>query len=255
MCYTTTVDHDTAFHSFSIAEYPNVHHMFFARTLAPEPEAPFECPVLFKTTWLPVFTTGKGATTLDLPEGSAFDIPAGTQLVMQLHLVNTDSNPVANSSVEVHAVEMNPADQRYHAALYPFGTTAFELPPSQPSTVTHDCTVDKDMDAFVVFPHMHLLGTEIALQIGPDAANLSDVYRTAYDFNHQELVPVTFSLHVGDFARTTCKFQNTTSNYVYYGESTNQEMCFFAIFVKDGESLNGNCVDLSGMFNPRDAGP
>jgi hypothetical protein len=249
MCYTTTVDTDTAFHAFSIGAHPSVHHMFFARTLAPEQEGPHECPVLFKPTWLPVFTTGRGATRLDLPEGSAFDISKGTQLLMQLHLVNTSPDTVTDA-VDVRAETMDPSKQQYHAALFPFGTTVFDLPPNQPSTVTHDCTMDKDMDAFVAFAHMHLLGKEMALQVGKDAASLVDVYRNQYDFNNQQLEPVSFSLHAGDFTRVTCSFQNDTPKHVTYGESTFEEMCFFSIFIKDGQSLDGHCVDVSRIFGP-----
>jgi hypothetical protein len=255
MCYTATIDHDVTFHSFWIDQYPNVHHMLFARALAPEPEGPHECPVLFKPTWLPLFTTGKGGTRLDLPEGSGFDLQQGTQLVMQLHLLNTTSAP-ATGTVQVHAKAMDPAEEKYHAALYPFGTTVFDLPPNQSSTVTHECVMDKDMDAFVAFPHMHLLGKELAFQVGKDAASLTDVFRAPYDFNNQQLVPVSFSLHAGDFTRTTCRYENTTSRHVSYGESTHQEMCFFAIFIKDGQALDGNCVDISGLGkSTSDAGP
>src|SRR5688572_13069382 len=41
------------------ADYgPGTHHIFFAWTLAPEPEGMHECPVLFKTTWIPIYLGG-----------------------------------------------------------------------------------------------------------------------------------------------------------------------------------------------------
>jgi hypothetical protein len=248
LCYTGTVKEATAFHSFSIGAYKSVHHMFFAQTLAPEEEGVHECPVLFKPTWLPVFTSGRGATRLDLPEGSAFRLDKGTQLVMQVHLLNTGSETLTEK-VEVHANPMDPGEQKYQAALVPFGTTVFDLPPNQPSTVSHDCVMQSDFDAFVMFPHMHLMGKTMSFQVGKDAASLTDVYRGAYDFNNQQLIPQTFSLHKGDFTRMTCEFDNPTSKHVRYGESTNDEMCFFSLFVKDGQSLDGTCVDVTAIFN------
>ena len=53
---------------------------------------------------------------------------------------------------------------KYSAALYPFGTTVFTIPPRSASSVTHDCTVDQDMEAFVMFPHMHRLGKSMAFR-------------------------------------------------------------------------------------------
>src|SRR5690606_35706663 len=38
VCYTQPVDETLHFGEFSIADTPAVHHMFFARTLAPEPQ-------------------------------------------------------------------------------------------------------------------------------------------------------------------------------------------------------------------------
>jgi hypothetical protein len=258
-CYTAHTDSDIAFHSFSIGSYKTVHHMFFASTLAPEQEGLHECPVLFKPSWLPLFTTGKGSTKLDLPEGSGFKLTKGTQLLMQLHLLNTGSSPVTEK-VQVHAKALDPTEVRYSAALYPFGTTVFELPPNQPSSVSHDCVVDKDMEIFVLFPHMHRLGKEMIFEVGKDAASLAEVYRGPYDFDAQELIPQTIALHQGDYTRVTCNFDNTTAQKVGYGEHTDNEMCFFATFVKDGAQLDGNCVDISGIdltavFGPgKDAG-
>jgi hypothetical protein len=245
-CYTAHLDSDKVFHSFSIGSYKTVHHMFFAQTLAPEQEGLHECPVLFKTSWLPLFTTGKGGTKLELPEGSGFKLKQGDQVVMQLHLLNTGSSPVTEK-VKVLANELQAADVRYSAALYPFGTTVFELPPKQKSTVTHDCVMDLDMDIFVMFPHMHRLGTEMAFQVGKDAASLADVWRGKYDFDNQQLLPATISLHVGDYTRVECNFDNQTDQTIKYGEKTDTEMCFFATFIKDGPQLNGHCVDISGI--------
>lgn len=245
-CYTARMDADTVFHSFSIDSYKTVHHMFFAQTLAPEQEGLHECPVLFKTSWLPLFTTGKGGTKLELPDGSGFKLKKGDQVVMQLHLLNTGSAPVTEK-VKVNANTLDPSEVRYSAALYPFGTTVFELPPKQKSTVTHDCVMDLDMEIFVMFPHMHRLGTEMAFQVGKDEASLADVWRGKYDFDNQQLLPQTISLHAGDYTRVECNFENTTDQMVHYGETTSSEMCFFATFIKDGPQLNGHCVDISGL--------
>ena len=223
--------------------------MFFARTLAPEPSEPFECDVLFKPNWLPLFTTGAGAATLKLPPESSFEIEAGTQFVMQLHLLNGSQRTIREQATIV-ADLAPPEEVRYHAALFPFGTTVFQLPAKAKSSVSHDCTMHRDMEAFAVFPHMHQLGQTMTFEVGEPGGPLQKVFEGAWDFDNQRIDTAAFNLRAGQFTRTTCQYDNPTERTITYGESTLDEMCFFSIFIKDGESLDGHCVDISGLGDP-----
>ena len=120
MCFTKTVAEDTWVDRFTHGNEATVHHMVLVHTLAPEPAAPFECPTFFKTTWIPLFATGTADAELAVPKGSSFFLPKGTQLLMQLHLLNASDRPTKGSlSVNMRKVAKTASE----AGIYGFGTT------------------------------------------------------------------------------------------------------------------------------------
>jgi len=68
-----------------------------SRALVPEPDGCSECPELLRTTWMPIFAAGAGANELRLPAGVAHRIASGSQLVMQLHLLNATKDPIIDA--------------------------------------------------------------------------------------------------------------------------------------------------------------
>ena len=72
-CYTTNLpDRDIAITSFTPTYGPGTHHILLAQTLAPEPVGFSECPVLFRSTWLPLYAGGISSGTLALPPNTGF---------------------------------------------------------------------------------------------------------------------------------------------------------------------------------------
>src|SRR5262245_29471764 len=67
-------DRDAVISEISADYGPATHHVFFAWTLVPEAEGEHECPVLFKTTWIPVYLGGKNTSPLTMPDGAAIDL-------------------------------------------------------------------------------------------------------------------------------------------------------------------------------------
>src|SRR5262245_13641430 len=61
MCYTMKLDAGTSIDRFTYEAQPGIHHLLLAHTLVEEPAQPFECDVLFKQTWLPIFANGTGS--------------------------------------------------------------------------------------------------------------------------------------------------------------------------------------------------
>lgn len=243
MCYTKTLTEDVWIDRFSHAGHPDVHHMVLVRTLVPEPEQPFECPTFFKPTWIPLFATGTSNAEMTVPAGSSFPLAKGTQLLIQLHLLN--SSVVENSgALEVQMRKVAPTQSE--AGIYAFGTTLIDLPAAQVSSVSNDCTVQEDVNFFAVFPHMHTLGKSLVFERGPDAQHLQEEYRVdPWDFGDQFIAPHPMTLHTGDLTRTTCTYDNTRTTRVTFGESTENEMCFFVGFRTQSKGLAG-CLELGG---------
>ena len=248
LCYAVTLDQDLAVDSFSFAEKNYVHHMFFSRTTVPEPEGLSECDVVFKTTWIPLFLAGKGATNLQYPAGDANVLPKGTQVVLQLHLLNASAE--AQTLDVALSLGRSSSPNPVPVGLYAFGTQEISLPPMQPSSVTSVCTTTEDVRSFALFAHEHQLGTKLTFEV----MNASGQYEMAYQrdpfsFNDQAMETVHLTIPKGTTTRTTCSYDNTTNATVTYGESSYDEMCYLAMFVPGMTGAFG-CVTAP----PDDAG-
>lgn len=247
ICTTMTVDQAINFNRWKIGDYVGVHHMFLAHDIGiDDGQTTFECPELFRPTWLPLFTTGAGKVTLDLPEATAFHVDAGERLVMQLHLVNATPNELTEQ-VDVFAKTITDEEKRHDANLFAFGTTIIDIPARSAHEIVHDCTVDREMEAFVVMPHMHQLGTDVVFETGMTEDTMEVAYEGIWDFDDQQLIPEQITFRPGMHTRLRCRYDNPHDFNVIYGESSFEEMCFFSIFAKDIPPLQGDCVDITNL--------
>lgn len=243
LCTTKTVEQDLYIDKFWHEGAPTVHHLVLVQTLTPEPEGSFECDVFFKTSWIPLFASGTASAELSVPAGSSFEIPKGTQLLVQLHLLNsTESEVSGDIAINMHTTTKTDS----LAGIYGLGTTVISLPPSQTSSVHNDCVMSESVDVFAVFPHMHTHGTSLTFESGPDADHLVKQYEiNPWNFGEQFIAPKTLTLNAGDLTRVTCNYNNPTDGTITFGESTLDEMCFFTVFRTGYQGLNG-CVNLDG---------
>ena len=94
------------------------------------------------------------------------------------------------------------------------------------------------LDIFGVFPHMHRLGTRYENWIEHKDGSTTCLTSGEYDFNNQLTYqyPEPITLGVGDQIKWTCTWNNSASNpalqgsdptTTYYGERTDEEMCYF----------------------------
>jgi len=245
LCTTTQLTEPKNFNRWKIGDYQTVHHMFLANDINPKDGPVYECPELFRVTWMPLFTTGAGHVTLDLPEGTAFAVDAGATLVMQLHLVNA-SDQAVTEKVTVFGKTLDATEKTADANLYAFGTTVIDIPPKSQHEIVHECVMDRSMDPFVIMPHMHQLGVETVFEVGDTLDTMQVAWQGPWDFDNQALIPLDFSLRQGQYTRLRCRYDNPYDVPITYGESSSEEMCFFSVFAKNIEPLNG-CVDLTNL--------
>ncbi len=244
LCTTMRMDEATYIDRFIYSAPEGVHHLVMVQTLYPEPEGASECNVLFKDTWLPIFSAGYGDADLRTPEGSGFEIPYNAQLLIQLHLLNTTGQALeGKAGLVMHTLD---AEDAIPAGIYGFGTQFVTLPPNQETTLTSDCTVPDDVEVFAAFPHMHTLGTSIRFLTGPDEASLEERYRLDdWSFGDQPIDLLPLHIEAGEMTRVECVYNNVTDTEVTFGESTSDEMCYFTTFVTPYHGLDG-CVNLLG---------
>jgi hypothetical protein len=243
MCYVGTIPSAMNIDQFRYVAQPGVHHIALEKLTAPEDRRSFECNVLFDPTWMPIFGTGIGDQDLALPEGSAQVLPEGTQLLIQLHLFNTTTEPITTST-KVHLHQTHVPDPS-PVGFYVFGTSEVTLPPASKSTVSNDCAVPDDVTVAAMLPHMHYLGKSLTLEVGDPndpTAPMREVYRRdPYDFNNQYVEPFDLTIPAGAPTRVTCSYENDGPETVTFGESSNDEMCFLVTYQVGFDGQSG-CV-------------
>lgn len=248
LCYATTLDEDLVIGGYSSKAQTFVHHLVFVKPLAPEPDGFSECDTLFRMTWEPLYITGAGDAKLEFPKDAGHKLAKGTQLLVQMHLLNVNDEPV-EGSVEID-MHRSTAENPRSVSAFAFGTSDLSLPPNQESEAIGTCELKERVELIAAFPHMHLLGTKMAVDVGSSEDEMKRVFeRDPYDFDDQHIEPLQLTLEPGDKARVTCGYNNTHSEVIGFGESTNTEMCFFIGFALDREGL-GTCTQRREMPKP-----
>lgn len=146
-------------------------------------------------------------------------------------------------------------------AVFATGQTMLEIPPGQ-SHVNFSggcdgpCTsafFNKPVYVLDVINHMHYLGRSMKVEVYRHGKWLLDLSNDeVFDYDspvfHEHSPPI--QLQPGDEIRTTCVYKSTNSNrWVYYGESTSDEMCFafLLLYPADALTYGGWCVSHGPM--------
>jgi hypothetical protein len=242
-CFTQTVTVDTAAIEVQVKNGALVHHLGIFQTIAPEPDGFSECPSLIKQTWLPLYGGGRSTPGMKLPAGAGFKFTAGTQILMQLHLVNASPASVTETTAVNLIFSDNPAALT-PAGIFAVGNSTFNLPVGATGyPVVGKCAAPKALDVFAMFPHMHRLGRSIAFEQGAsEATAASRLTVDPWSFGDQPMKMTSYRINAGDFLRTTCVYDNTDGKPVTYGESSYDEMCFMVLFYTPFDRLGG-CIN------------
>lgn len=230
MCWTRKIPGAVKVHSYSKDKQPFVHHLVLATTVKEEPEGIRECDAVFNLNWHPLFAAGAGKVDFAFPPGVVNPIDDGAQILTQLHLLNTSDRRITDSATLV--MTTTDEEQTQPVQLAVFGNTDVDLPPGQSTSLVTDCQNPVTTRAVGFFPHMHMLGKSMTLEVGPAADDLQTLFRRdPYDFNDQAIDATDTMVTAGSHVRLTCNYDNTRQETVTYGESSFNEMCFLIMFV------------------------
>ncbi len=205
------------------------HHLILFRSVIAEPAGTLrDCTALNDMVTLVPVMSSVNFGLERFPAGMAVRVPAGTQLVLQQHVVNTHDKPVRLRDV-AHVATLEPAEVETLAAFFGHGNVAFSLPGDGvevESSIT--CTVPQEMNVLLMGPHMHEWGTRFRAEAGPPDALAPmidiDPWQT---WMRDEPEVREFSadaplvLHAGDQIRTTCAWKNDTGETLAFPK----EMC------------------------------
>jgi Copper type II ascorbate-dependent monooxygenase, N-terminal domain/Copper type II ascorbate-dependent monooxygenase, C-terminal domain len=185
------------------------------------------------------FTLGgwaPGARPHHLPTGTGMFLGKRAKIVMQVHYYTTVSLEPDQTRVGLY---YSKADIEKRLFFLPMIQTRLNIPPNNSSfKVTSDFTIPFLLDAKVVniFPHMHLLGTDIKVESTRAGKTESMIWIDKWDFNWQGAYSYEepASLSAGTRVRLTCTYDNSANNprnpsnppkLVQWGEGTEDEMC------------------------------
>ena len=217
---------------------PASHHMIIYRVNdTVEQTTPFDCEPFVETLdaskGAPLMITQKRDEVLDLPPGVAYTLDPNQMVRIELHYINATSSDVQLTATST----ITTASSFHQEANFLFiGNPDIKIAPH--STFTLGPTFFKlDEDTFggakffAITGHEHQFGTNVTVAA---AANADDPGRSVYDVpNWQWSEPATvfhdppFSVPDGGGFKFTCDWNNTSDNTVKFGESANNEMCFF----------------------------
>jgi hypothetical protein len=225
LCVRKTLTEDVYVAAFDAVAPPGTHHTVLTWG---EPDAPDDVVACdsFTNHDIMAYGSGVGALPFEMPDGVTTRIPAGKQLLLNLHVFNATPATLAGAS----GVRFRPAEQRdglVEAEAVLMGPMELTLPPGE-HTVTGGCTLQDDATLFAIGPHMHQLGRHMQVVAHSSVAGDVLVHDEPYSFEDQQIFPLAepVQLRAGDRVEVRCDYENDTGATVGWGESSLDEMCF-----------------------------
>jgi hypothetical protein len=230
-----------------------LHHLILFATDTPQRDgAVFDCDgnmprdARFLAGWAP------GNTGSVLPPDVGMELPGNAGwFILQVHYWNTTPDAADDAS----GIQLcTTATPRAHvAAVHTLGSLDIAVPPrSDAREVVGECrpTAREPVHVIGATAHMHRMGRALRTEVfrGGDAARRDMMLNVpSYSFDSQVSTPLDMVLMPGDVLRTTCTYQNTTSATAYFGERTEDEMCFNFVLAWPA----GGLVDANGAGGRR----
>lgn len=216
------------------------HHLIVYRTADTEEKTtPYDCDpfldALDPSKGSTVMVTQKHDETLTLPTGVAFSMPAGQMVRLEMHYINTTAAPIDVSATSTF-VTIPAKDFKDEADFLFVGTPDIDIPAHSKMTIgptffqlPHELLGDAKF--FGITGHTHQWGTNVTVAAadtkdGPDKA-VYDVPGWLWSEPATLIHEPTFSIPQGGGFRFTCDYNNLGNQHVGFGESANDEMCFF----------------------------
>jgi hypothetical protein len=204
----------------------------------------------------PVFIAQQAHAELDFPT-AADGTPVGFQIVpnqlvkIEFHTINTTQAPLAvTGTAYLDAIPLSSNVTTSDIAFW--GTRKFTIPPNGSFDTTPDGGPPLFQEAiaptktFAVTTHQHHLGTEMKIWYSAAQGDTSDLIADSTDWSNPPLVtfnpPLDFPAGDTKGMSFECRWNNTTSSPVTFGESFNNEMCFLWHYYYPGQGFQF-CLD------------
>jgi Copper type II ascorbate-dependent monooxygenase, C-terminal domain len=217
------------------------HHMVVYRVGdTAEQTSPFDCQPFQDTLTpgkgSPIMITQKHDDLLTMPSTVGYTLDANQMIRMELHYINATAAPVTlTASTTMTAAK----DYQIEASFLLIGDPDIVIPPSQDVTLGPVFyPLDPSLAGskfFALTGHEHKLGTDVKVAVATGDADPGTMVYDVPNWTWSEPATVVhdppITISAGGGFRFTCKWHNPETNAsappVKFGESANDEMCFF----------------------------
>ena len=179
-----------------------------------------------------------GSRPLELPDGVAFELPAASRVVLQVHY-HPHGHHTHPDQTEIGLYLMKEAPQKIMRIL-PIINQSFTIPPNDSNyavTAEWPIPVPVPLKLWFVAPHMHLLGRDMTVEMTlPNGTKQCLIRIDDWDFNWQGAYSYEqpIDIPVGARLGLVAHYDNSSANPrnpnnppkpVSWGEATTDEMC------------------------------
>jgi hypothetical protein len=217
------------------------HHMIVYRVAdTVEQPAPFDCKpfsdTLDPSKGSPIMVSQKKDDLLTFPSGVGYTLDANQMIRLELHYINATRQSVQSTATATF-IGLDDASFHLEADFLFIGNLDVNVPAMSMATLgpTYFAlpAIYAAANFFAITGHEHKLGTDVVISVATSktatAADMSiyDVPNWLWSEPATVVHDPPFTVPTGGGFRFTCKWTNTTTTSVHFGESANDEMCFF----------------------------
>jgi hypothetical protein len=207
----------------------------------------------------PLMITQRHEEVLGLPTGVGFSLAANQKIRLEMHYINASDQPLEISSVTTF-VPMKAEDFHDEADFLFIGNPDIQLAPGQAKTVGPVyLPLPSEFNGskfFAMTGHTHQYGLNVHVAAAFDDQDEGDMVYDHEDFSWSEPITSfynpTFTLPDNGGFRFSCDYQNTSDKTIEFGESANDEMCFFWAYYYPSQGARV-CVHTERVGFPIDA--
>ena len=182
----------------------------------------------------PLMISQKHEDELALPKGVGFAIEAGQMVRLEMHYINATASPrEASATSTFYAMAEDEVTAK--ADLLFVGNPDVKVPPMSKATLGPTFTpvpaALADANFFGITGHTHKFGTSVTVATASDKGkptqSVYDVENWLWGEPETVYHDPAFTVPEGGGFEFTCEWNNTTNKELGFGESANDEMCFF----------------------------
>lgn len=246
-CTFTNVilDKDTIFGESYGAESPFGHHAILQYTTTPQEPHTGTCGQMDGQMLLGGSGGKNVADKPTLPTNFGVTVPAGAQLVINHHWINTSEKSVKGQTMML-ARRLPDGGNTVLAGNFPMLGLGWEIPAHDQYSFSTECKYTEDVSYVLALGHMHEFGQHVNIDIERTDGTTDSLIDEAWNADSGTTaggkiytLDDPYVIHKGDSVKLTCNWENGTTDPIAFP----REMCIFF-----GYTVGTNAYCINGAW-------